>query len=53
MNDWGYVVAGWGVVVGGLALYAGSILVRGRRLAGRVPPERRRWMATPTDPGQP
>lgn len=53
MSDWGYVIAGWAVVVGGLALYAGSIVVRGRRLAGRVPADRRRWMATPAEEGQP
>jgi len=44
MSEWGYVIAGWSVVVGGLAAYAASVVLRGRRLAPRVAPGRRRWM---------
>lgn len=39
-----YAIAGYVITVGGLAAYAAWILVRGRRLSSRVPPERRRWL---------
>lgn len=43
MTHIGYIAAGW---LGAAALfggYAASVLVRGRRLSQRVPPEERRW----------
>lgn len=41
---WGYVIAGYTFVGVVLAVYAGSVLGRGRRLARRVPPEKRRFL---------
>lgn len=41
---WGYVIVGYLIVFGGLALYIASILTRGKRLAARVPEERRRFL---------
>jgi hypothetical protein len=38
-----YVIAGYVITGGGLGAYATWVLVRGRRLSGRVPAERRRW----------
>lgn len=40
-----YIAAAWIATFGIVGAYAISILVRGRRLAAMVPPERRRWMA--------
>jgi hypothetical protein len=45
----GYILSAWIIVLGGLALYAGITLARGRRLARRVPPERRRWVDTDSE----
>lgn len=45
MTHLGYLVAGWSISLGALALYAVRVTTRGRRLAARVPVERRRWMA--------
>lgn len=39
----GYVLAGYGVVVGALGAYALWLVRRGRDVARRLPPERRRW----------
>ena len=39
-----YVLGAWGVTLLSGALYAASLLYRGRRLFVRVDPERRRWM---------
>ncbi|CAN5844492.1 hypothetical protein BH24ACT3_BH24ACT3_08820 [soil metagenome] len=45
MSDhWGYITAGYVIVFVTLALYALRTVARGRRLAQRLPPERRRWM---------
>ena len=44
MNDWGYVIAGWTITFIVLFTYASWIIVRGRALSRRVPPEDRRWM---------
>lgn len=46
MTHLGYLIAGWGISLGALGLYAVRITARGRRLGGRVPVERRRWMTT-------
>jgi len=44
MSDWGYVTVGYVVVFAVLAAYALRVLLRGRALSKRVPPEDRRWM---------
>jgi heme exporter protein D len=38
-----HVALGWGITLGVLAAYSLRTVLRGRRLAERVPPERRRW----------
>ena len=62
MTSAGYVLGAWGVVFASGALYALGLARRGRRLARRVAPERRRWMTAAgganepgsgADPGQP
>lgn len=42
----GYVIAGWLIALGVFLLYAVGLMLRGRRLAAQVPPDRRRWMTT-------
>ena len=49
MTHLGYLIAGWSISLGALALYAARVTARGRRLAARVPADRRRWM-TADDP---
>lgn len=44
MTHAGYIAAGWSISAALLVGYAVMILLRGRRLSGRVPPRRRRWM---------
>lgn len=46
MSHLGYLLVGWGVWFGALGLYSARVIVRGRRLAGRVPKDRQRWMTT-------
>ncbi|MFT4987649.1 MAG: hypothetical protein ACI88C_000528 [Acidimicrobiales bacterium] len=46
MDYLGYLIAGWGVVLGAVAIYAFSLLRRGKALTARVPADRRRWMTT-------
>ena len=46
MTHLGYLLVGWGVSLGAGVLYAVRLITRGRRLAARVPAERRRWMTT-------
>ncbi len=46
MDYLGYLISGWGVVLVAVAVYAFSLLRRGRALTARVPAERRRWMTT-------
>ncbi len=46
MTHLGYLLVGWGVTLGVGAIYAASLIRRGRRLAARVPAARRRWMTT-------
>lgn len=43
MSQMAYMYLGWGVSLAIIALYAASLVVRGRRLGKLVPPERRRW----------
>jgi hypothetical protein len=40
---WSYVIAAWVIVLGSIAVYATSVVARGRRLSRQVPPEDRRW----------
>ncbi len=42
----GYLIAGWGISLGAIALYATSLMRRGKQLSARVPAERRRWIST-------
>jgi len=44
MSDWGYVIAGWSITAVVIGAYAVWIVLRGRTLSRRVPPEDRRWM---------
>jgi hypothetical protein len=44
MSDVGYIAAGYVVAAVALGGYAVRLLVRGRALSKRVPPEGRRWM---------
>ncbi len=44
MTHAGYIAAGWSISTALLVSYAVMILLRGRRLSGRVPARRRRWM---------
>jgi len=46
MSHLGYLLVGWGVWFAALGLYSLRVLARGRRLSGRVPEGRRRWMTT-------
>jgi hypothetical protein len=43
MSDWGYVAMAWILTTVVLVAYAVWIIVRGRALSLRVPPEDRRW----------
>ena len=49
MTHLGYLLVGWGVTLGVGATYAVSLVRRGRRLAARVPAERRRWVTAEYD----
>ncbi len=44
MTHVGYIAAGWSISAALLVAYAVTVLLRGRRLSGRVPARRRRWM---------
>lgn len=41
---WGFVAAGYSIVFLGLGLYSAALIRKGRSLAKRVPPERRRFL---------
>jgi hypothetical protein len=43
MTDGGYIAAGWLSALGLVGAYTAWVIVRGRRLSRRVPPEERRW----------
>lgn len=45
----GYLAAGWSIGLAAIGFYALSVLVRGRALTKRVPPNRRRWMSVSSD----
>jgi hypothetical protein len=44
VTNLGYLLVGWGATIAVGAIYAASLIRRGRRLAARVPASRRRWM---------
>lgn len=46
MTHLGYLLAGWIIPLGAIAIYAASVLRRGRTAARYVPAERARWMST-------
>ena len=46
MTDLGYLIAGWSIGLGSIAAYAVVVVLRGRDLSRKVPPERHRWMTT-------
>ena len=46
MDYLGYLIAGWAAVLGAVAVYAVSLIRRGKALSARVPADRRRWMTT-------
>ena len=46
MTHLGYLIVGWGVTLSVGALYAASLIRRGRRLSARVPSAQRRWMTS-------
>ncbi len=43
-SQWPYIIAAWLVTGAVLAVYVGWVLMRGRDLSRRVPPDQRRWM---------
>jgi CcmD family protein len=43
MSDWGYILAGYLAVFGGVGAYVVRLVLRGRSLSRRLPPEDRRW----------
>ena len=43
MSDWGYFAMAWSITAVVLIAYAVWIILRGRALSRRVPPEDRRW----------
>lgn len=43
-SNGGYVIAAYFAVFVVLAVYAAFVVMRGRRLSKRVPPEERRWL---------
>jgi hypothetical protein len=43
MTHAGYVAAGWAIPLVLIGAYALHTVRRGKELAGRVPPEERRW----------
>lgn len=44
MSQWPYVIGTWLITAVVLVTYAAIVIVRGRALSRRVPPEKRRWM---------
>jgi hypothetical protein len=43
LEDLRYLISGWGISLLAVGGYALRVVLRGRKLAGRVPPEERRW----------
>ena len=46
MDYLGYLIAGWTIPLAAVAIYAVSLLRRGKALTVRVPVDRRRWITT-------
>jgi heme exporter protein CcmD len=44
MSNWFYVWLGWGITTVVFVAYAAWVLIRGRVISRRVPPQDRRWM---------
>ena len=49
MSHAGYVLGAWGIAFSAGAGYAIYVIHRGRQLAARVDPSRRRWMTTSSE----
>jgi hypothetical protein len=43
VTDLGSILLGYGLVLGGMAVYAATVIRRGRRLAARLPDEDKPW----------
>ena len=43
MSDGGYILAGYVLTFGAVGVYALRLVLRGRSLSRRLPPEDRRW----------
>jgi hypothetical protein len=43
IDDLRYLVGGWGLSLLAIGGYSLRVVLRGRKLASRVPPEERRW----------
>ena len=50
-NPWPYVIAAFAVTAAVLGAYAAFVVQRGKELAKRVPPTRRRWIDQQVDRG--
>jgi hypothetical protein len=50
-DGWTYVTVGYALCIIGIVAYTVSLMIRGRRLARRVPPDEQRWM--PARDGEP
>ena len=43
-GGWNYVTAAYLVTIATIVIYAGWVMVRGRKVGRQVPPDERRWM---------
>jgi hypothetical protein len=50
---WTYVTVGYALCILGILAYTVTLMVRGRRLARRVPPDQRRWLTDETGDARP
>ena len=46
MDYLSYLISGWAISLGVIAVYAASLLHRGKALTASVPADRRRWIST-------
>ncbi len=44
MTNWTFVWMAWAITVTVFVVYSGWVILRGRSLSRKVPPEDRRWM---------
>lgn len=49
----GYVLSAWGLTLVTGAVFALSVVRKGRRLCSQVAPEQRRWMSAPSPDARP